>query len=68
MDIEPYEMEQLRQAREDRLLAMRPECMDCGHPVATEECLKVEPGVYLCWNCVNDRRRFTEEEFEPEEP
>ena len=39
-------------------------CADCGREIQTHWCLKIEPGTYWCWNCVNDRRFDTEEEFD----
>lgn len=67
MDIEPFEAEERRQARWDRYLAGLPRCRDCGRPVVTEDCLCMDAGAYLCWDCVLERRRDTREEFEPED-
>lgn len=63
--MEPYEMEEKRQAGLDVLIGHRPHCDDCGRLINTRYCLNMGTG-YLCWNCVDDRRRDTAEEFDQE--
>ena len=64
--LEPYEQEERLQAEADRRLQNRPACDDCGRPIQTQYCVKKDSGEYICWNCLNDRRFDTAEEFDLE--
>lgn len=64
--LEPYELEDRRQARWEEILKGRPDCADCGKPIQTQYCVKMDVGEYICWGCLNNRRCDTAEEFDLE--
>lgn len=66
--MEPFEMEEHRQAAHDRRMESRPKCDDCGKLIQTQYCVRKDSGEYICWNCLNDRRVDTAEEFDLEGP
>lgn len=63
-------MPDLAFATKDRIesdrLKGRPECDDCGRTIMTRYSVRKDSGKFICWNCLNDRRVDTAEEFDLE--
>ena len=56
----------MKDRNEAKQLCGRPECDDCGRVIMTRYSVRKDSGKFICWNCLNDRRVDTAEEFDLE--